>query len=151
LHACRLQFPKAGAQIGTLLGLCLWNQDKFVEAVKELRLTIRDGKGTAIGYSLLGLILTDHLYNYAHAIQVLEEGYKRYPGDVCIGNNLAYAYLERGQPMRAQAILASIPPIESSSSMIALTATRLLKLGQEILAKRSGQAEAQLADIRTVS
>jgi tetratricopeptide (TPR) repeat protein len=135
LQVCRLQFPQAGPQIGTLLGLCLWNQNKFLEAVKELRLTIQDGKGTAIGYSLLGLILTDHLYDYMHAIEVLEEGYQRYPADVCIGNNLAYAYLEKGQTIRAQAILASIPPIEeSSSTMIALKATRgLLKLWQEDL------------------
>jgi tetratricopeptide (TPR) repeat protein len=132
LQVCRLQFPNAGPQIGSLLGLCLWNQHKFLEAVEELRLTVQDGKGTAFGYSLLGLILTDHLYDYMHAIEVLEEGYKRYPGDACIGNNLAYAYLETGQPMRAQEILASIPPIEEfSTTMIILTATQgLLKLWQ---------------------
>ncbi|MGA2458693.1 MAG: tetratricopeptide repeat protein [Terriglobales bacterium] len=132
LQLCRLQFPKAGPQIGTLLAICLWYQNKFQEAVKELRLPIQAGEGTAIGYSLLGLILTDNLYDYTHAIEVLKDGYKRYPGDACIGNNLAYAYLETGQPMRAEAILESIHPIEEfSTGAVALTATRgLLKLWQ---------------------
>jgi len=130
LQVCRLQFPEAEAQIGTLLGICLWRQGNFREAAEELRQVVQAGKGTAVGYSFLGLILADHLYDYVHAIEVLEEGYKRYPGEATIGNNLAYAYLERGEPKRARVILESIPRIEEFSIItIALTATRgLLKL-----------------------
>ncbi len=108
LNVCRLQFPAAAAQVVTLLAVCLSQQGKDTEAARELTQLISTGNGSALAYAVLGGIVADEFRTPERAIAVLEDGNRRFPDDLIIRNNLAYAYLQAGLPERARIILESI-------------------------------------------
>ena len=125
----------------------------FEQAANELQALLNRADPPSQAYADLGWILCDWRRDKDAAIAVLEKGAARYPNDVFILNNLAYAYLMRGQTQLALAVLERVP--EGNDQIVQLVATRgLLRLHEgdfqgaealyreaEVIASRAGMLE----------
>ena len=125
LNRCKERFPE-DADTSLLIGMVLFEQDRYPEAATELERLIPEGKAGPNAYSYLGGILCDELRDIDGALRILREGKKLFPRDRLIANNLAYALLRRGDVHSARGVLESIPkggPSSLPESDVSITAT----------------------------
>jgi tetratricopeptide (TPR) repeat protein len=99
----------------------------------------------ADAYAYVGWLLSDWFGELDNAEHVLEQGWKRFPKDKLVGNNLAYVSLLKGDVERAIEILGHF---QTGASDIYLTATNgllALKKGNEEKARELYSLASQLA------
>jgi tetratricopeptide (TPR) repeat protein len=109
------------AEAGFLLALTKNNQGKIQDAIAELNRLVDSGDAPAKAFSLLGTLLADEADAPDSAVRVLQEGYRRFPEDRLIGNNLAYAFLLADHAGQAREVLEQYP--EASTDDVYLRAT----------------------------
>jgi Flp pilus assembly protein TadD len=100
--------------------------DRTDDAITELQSLLNSDNPPVEAYIDLGWILVDLRNDNENAIAVLRSGFARYPKNSLLANNLAYAYLMRGEPQYARSILDSF---SADNDHVHLIATRgLLRL-----------------------
>jgi Flp pilus assembly protein TadD len=90
-------------------------------AIDDLRAIVRRDEAGPEVFSYLGMLLTDEAGVPNEAILILQEGYRRFPKDLMVANNLAYALLLGGRLAEARKILEGYP--EPSVTDVFLRAT----------------------------
>jgi Flp pilus assembly protein TadD len=153
LNQCKERFPDDG-DTSILIGLVLFEQERYREAATELERLILTRKAGPKAYSYLGGLLCDFLRDTDDALRVLREGKELFPRDRVIVNNLAYVLLMRGDVHSARAVLGSMPQKGLASrpeDEVALTATwgllRLLEGDTKEAEKLYQEAEALAAQL----
>jgi tetratricopeptide (TPR) repeat protein len=104
-----------------LLALAKNNIGRGGDAIDELARLVRKDNAPVAAFSFLGMLLADEADAPADAVPVLEEGYRRFPKDPMVANNLAYALLLAGRPADARQVLEQYP--EASVTDVYLRAT----------------------------
>jgi tetratricopeptide (TPR) repeat protein len=112
-------FPNS-REIRSLLSIFYADQEYFWEAIRELEYLKAKGMLADENYSSLG---GDYLEvdEVQKALEVLMEGYSKFPKSMAIINNLAYCLLVDGKTGQAKEVLASRPPKEEVG--VEMTAT----------------------------
>lgn len=107
-------------EIRSLLSIFYADQEYFWEAIRELEYLREKGTLSDENYACLG---DDYLEveENQKALEVLMEGYSKFPKSMAVINNLAYCLLGDGKISQARAVLESRPPKEEVS--IEMTAT----------------------------
>jgi Flp pilus assembly protein TadD len=134
---------KDDSEAAFLLALAKNNLGRSQEAIAELeRLVDRDEAPGAV-FSLLGTLLADEADAPARAVAVLQEGFRRFPTDPMVANNLAYALLLADRDAEARKVLEQYR--EPSTADVYLRATwGLLHLHEGDLEQgMAGYSEAQ--------
>lgn len=135
-------FPQAQITRILLAG-AFTSLDREDWGIAELEPLWRDGIASRQTYASLGS-LYGRIGNLERALEVLAEGFAKYPKDAVIINNLAYTYLLCGRVRDAKSVLATLP--KDHEPLPYLTATfGLLRLweGNEKLGRQLYE-EAQL-------
>jgi tetratricopeptide (TPR) repeat protein len=154
LSAAKMYFP-SNYETDLLFALALHKQGRNDDAIVELRRLLLTGAADCEAYSNLGWILADEKRDMDAALEVLEEGHRRFGGDRMLSNNLAYVRLMRGEVSAARRVLESTPIGGKAVEMATLTATwGLLRIREgaidegialykeaETIANRDGQTE----------
>ena len=136
-----------------LLLAALYSEDEeYRKAINHLEIVRSQGKLPANDYASLGSNYGD-LEEFTAALNVLTEGYEKYPKSIMIINNLAYYLLKTGNLPRAKSVLDARPlDVEPQVELIATlglfnlykgdyeTARRLYKKAHS-LATKTGQKE----------
>jgi tetratricopeptide (TPR) repeat protein len=139
-------FPN-NREIRSLLSIVYAQHEHYWDAIRQLEYLKAKGTLTDENYACLG---DDYLEvdEVQRALEVLMEGYSRFPKSMVIINNLAYGLLIDGKTGQAKEVLESRPPKEEVS--VELTATLgLLHLregdyeGARRLYKRAGDMAAK--------
>ncbi len=123
LSNCKERFPDS-LETKVLFAGCLILSDRLENAVSELEPIVQAGHANASAYGMLGCALTD-MGRLDDAVRVLDEGYARFPEDLPLVNNFAYAHLLRGDVTEARNALISLRTDDGASVPIrvSLTAT----------------------------
>jgi tetratricopeptide (TPR) repeat protein len=119
LLAAVQHFPN-NREIRSLLSIFYADQEYFWEAIRELEYLKAKGMLSDENYACLG---DDYLEvgEAQKALEVLMEGYSKFPKSMAIINNLAYCLLGDGKTSQAREVLESRPPKEEKS--VEMTAT----------------------------
>jgi tetratricopeptide (TPR) repeat protein len=108
LLAAVQQFPDS-RELRSLLSIFYADQECFWEAIRELEHLRARGGLTDENYACLG---DDYIEveDLQKALEVLMEGYSRFPKSMLIINNLAYGLLIDGRTAQAREVLEARPP-----------------------------------------
>lgn len=101
---------------------------EVARSIGDLRKLARSSGVSERAYAALGVVLSDSAREMNAAIEVLEEGYERFPGNAAIANNLAYVYLMKGMPAEARRVLGEVETEEAESSVCLIATWGLLFL-----------------------
>lgn len=107
LKSCHELFPQ-NHEIPQVQAFVLAEQDRNDEAIELLRKEVATGQAIEGTYGDLGLYLTESTHRVTEACKVLSEGLERYPSAPLLVNNLAYALLMNGDPVKARTVLTSL-------------------------------------------
>ncbi len=123
LAQCKTQFPH-DVDTRLLIAWCLEMQERYDEAIDELRRVIETPPAPVGAYTLLARLLTDAKHDPGAALSYLAVARLQAPDDPIVANDLAYTYLMHGNGSDAQAVLDSVVGPASGEVAIALAATR---------------------------
>src|SRR5262249_3812627 len=85
-----------------LLAVATYNSGNLNDAMNELVALVGREDAPANAFSFLGVLVADELDDPERSVSVLREGYRRYPDDLRIANNFAYALLLAGHTADAR-------------------------------------------------
>ena len=140
-------FPDDG-EAALRLAIHLTENGEVDRGVKELRRLTKSVSVSVRAYAALGYALSDFLCEMHAAVEILEEGYERFPQDAAIANNLAYVYLRSEMPSEARRVLERVEKqdVDSSVYLIATWGLLLLCEGDVEAAQRQYYRAAALAE-----
>lgn len=125
LQACEATFP-TDDNVSAMQAWLLGEQKRYDEAIELLRKKVSSGAGRSSSYAILGWYLTDEREDLPAAIEILQEGFQKYPRSPALVNNLAYVLLMSGKPSEARSVLSSLADAKYKASLnerVTLTAT----------------------------
>ena len=102
--------------------------DDVAQGLDELKRLTKSADVSARAYSALGYVLSDSLGKMDSAIDILKDGYERFPQDAAVANNLAYVYLMSDMASDARQVLERVPKEDLASSVYLMATWGLLLL-----------------------
>lgn len=108
LRACAARFSE-DEETRLMLAYAMQQGGQASEALAEIEGWVASSLATVRAWAVLGYLLTDVVRQPAAAVRVLEEARRRWPEDVGLANNLAYAHLMNETPESARTVLESLP------------------------------------------
>jgi tetratricopeptide (TPR) repeat protein len=141
LDECRRMFPDSRTAT-VLWAVCRGEEEDYETAMRFLEAEIERNDGLAEAFMAGGHYLYE-MQMYARSIQVLRTGLERFPDNLFIRNNLAYAHLMQGHVNEGREILGDV---SQSINDITMTATvGLLRLREgDIAGAREWYGRASL-------
>ncbi|MGA2263584.1 MAG: tetratricopeptide repeat protein [Acidobacteriota bacterium] len=120
LDLCEERFPD-NPQTKLLSAIALMKESRHADAIETLQDLVHRDDAAFQAYSGLGCLLAEEEANPRKALGVLEEGWRKHPGNPVLANNLAYVYLLLNDPAHAEILLNSIPQKEKDNPYLRAT------------------------------